>query len=52
MRHKHTHTIEDVSGGGAGGDAIRIGPPVGTELGAGTDFLDDPFGVQTDETLG
>jgi prepilin-type N-terminal cleavage/methylation domain-containing protein len=40
------------SGGGAGGDAVRIGPPVGTELGSGTYFLDDPFGVQTDETLG
>jgi hypothetical protein len=40
------------SGGGAGGDAVRIGPPVGTEIGSGPPyFLDDPFGVQTDETL-
>ncbi|HAW95050.1 MAG: hypothetical protein CMJ33_02175 [Phycisphaerae bacterium] len=34
-----------------GGDAVRIGPPVGTEIGSGTFFIDDPFGVQTDETL-
>ena len=39
------------SGGGAGGDAVRIGPPVGTELGSGTYFIDDPFGLQTNETL-
>ncbi len=38
-------------GGGAGGDAVRIGPPVGTELGSGTFFISDPFGLQTDETL-
>jgi prepilin-type N-terminal cleavage/methylation domain-containing protein len=39
-------------GNGVGGDAVRIGPPVGTEIGSDPPyFLDDPFGVQTDETL-
>jgi hypothetical protein len=37
--------------GSCGGDGVRIGPPVGPELGSGLYKLVNPYGLQTNETL-